>query len=67
MDETNEVVLLVDTGAAGLSLKDKNWKVRNMTDLMMIGLGTKQRTRAALVVFDELQAGSFEMKNPVVA
>ncbi len=67
MNENSEVVLLVDTGAAGLSLKDKNWKARNMTDLTMIGLGTKQRTRAALVVFEELQAGQFKMKNPVVA
>ena len=67
IDEKKEVVLLMDTGAAGLSLKDKNWKARSMTDLMIIGLGARQKTKAALVVFDELKAGMFEMKNPVAA
>lgn len=67
IDENNEVVLLMDTGAAGLSLKDRNWKARRTTDLAMIGLGAKQRTRAALVVFDEFTAGRFRMKNPVAA
>ena len=67
IDESNEVVLLMDTGASGLSLKDRNWKARSMTDLMMIGLGIKQRTRAALVVFDQFTAGKFQMKNPVAA
>jgi tetratricopeptide (TPR) repeat protein len=67
INENNEVVLLMDTGASGLSLKDKNWKARSMTDLMMIGLGVKQRTKAALVVFEEFSAGKFRMKNPVAA
>jgi hypothetical protein len=67
IDENNEVVLLMDTGAAGLSLKDRNWKARSTTDLTMIGLGAKQRTRAALMVFNEFKAGKFRMKNPVAA
>ena len=67
IDGENEVVLLVDTGAAGLSLKDKNWKARTTTDIAMIGLGAKQRTRASLMIFDQLSAGAFKIKNPVAA
>lgn len=67
IDQTNDVELLLDTGASGLSLKDKNWKARNATDFMMIGLGAKQRTRAALVVFDQFSSGKFMIKNPVAA
>ena len=67
IDEKQNVVLLMDTGAAGLSLKDKKWKGRSTTDFMMIGLGTKQRTRAALTVFDEFASGKFRIKNPVAA
>jgi hypothetical protein len=67
IDGKNEVVLLVDTGAAGLSLKDQNWKARNTTDISLIGLGSKQRTRASLMIFERLSAGAFHIKNPVAA
>jgi len=61
-----DVMLLVDTGAAGLSLKDKKFKGKEASNLTMLGLGA-QRTRAALVVFDQFKAGIFQMKNPVAA
>ncbi len=67
IDKQNDVVLLLDTGAAGLSLKDRNWKARNATDFAMIGLGSKQRARGALVVFDHFSAGRFQVENPVAA
>src|SRR5262249_42856065 len=64
INQNQEVLLLVDTGAAGLSLKDKNWHARNATNMTLIGLGVKQRTRASLVVFDQFSAGMFQMRNP---
>jgi|GEM_PF-2368439 len=67
INENKDVLLLVDTGAAGLSLKDKKWKGREATNLTMIGLGARQRTRASLVVFEQFRAGMFQMKNPVAA
>jgi tetratricopeptide (TPR) repeat protein len=67
IDNKPDVVLLMDTGAAGLSLKDKSWRARNTTDFLMIGLGTKQQTRASLMVFNEFSSGGFRIKNPVAA
>jgi hypothetical protein len=67
INQNQEVLLLVDTGAAGLSLKDKKWKARNAANMTMIGLGVKQRTRASLVVFDQFSAGMFQLRNPVAA
>ena len=67
IDGKKSVTLLVDTGAAGLSLKNGDWQPKLTSNLLMIGLGKKQKTEGTRAVFDQFDAGKFEMKNAVVA
>ncbi len=67
IDGKKNVRLLVDTGAAGLSLENGNWQPKLTSNLLMIGLGKEQKTEGTRAVFDQFEAGKFGLKNPVVA
>ncbi len=67
MDGKKTVTLLVDTGAAGLSLENGNWQPKLTSNLLMIGLGKVQKTEGMRGVFDQFEAGKFGLRNPVAA
>jgi gag-polyprotein putative aspartyl protease len=61
------IALLVDTGAAGISLEKADWQPKISSDLLMIGVGKTQKTAGQRAVFNAFSAGSFEIRNPVAA
>lgn len=62
---TEKVSLLLDTGAGGMTLKEKDWRPQLTSDMMMIGIGKKQTSRSTRLVLNTFQAGKYELKNPV--
>lgn len=62
-----KVSLLLDTGAGGMTLKERNWQPQLTTDMMMLGIGKKQASRSLRMVLNHFQAGRYELKNPVAA
>lgn len=67
VDGATNVKLLVDTGAAGLSLEEKDWRPQLISDLMMIGFGRDKISYGKRVVFDQFSAGNFSLRNAVAA
>lgn len=67
INDRKKVLLMVDTGSGGLTLKEKNWQTQVKTDLLMFGIGKDPVTKGSRVVFTDFQAGRFSMKNPVAA
>lgn len=64
---SEKVSLLLDTGAGGITLKEKDWRPQLTTDVMMLGLGKKQRSPGLRLVLNQFQAGRFELKNPIAS
>jgi hypothetical protein len=62
-----KVKLLVDTGASGLSLPDREWEPKITSQLRMVGLGKKAVSSGKILVLDQFHAGPFSLLNPVVA
>lgn len=67
LNEKEPLNLLVDTGAAGISLEKKDWGPKITSDLLMIGLGKDQKSAGQRVVFDTFSTGAFQIRNPVAA
>jgi tetratricopeptide (TPR) repeat protein len=67
INDKQDVKLLVDTGASGLSLVDRDWNPKVVSDLAMVGLGKEQISRGKIVVFDQLTVGNFVLQNAVAA
>lgn len=62
-----KVKLLLDTGASGLSLLDREWDPKVTSQLQMLGLGKQAVSRGKILVLDQFHAGPFSLLNPVVA
>jgi hypothetical protein len=62
-----DVSLLLDTGAGGITLRDRDWTPKVVTDLIMFGLGKKQVSAGKRLVLDHFESGSFSVDNPVAA
>lgn len=67
INSTEKVSLLLDTGAGGMTLKDRDWQTQLTTDVMMLGVGKKQASRSLRLVLNHFQAGRYELKNPVAS
>jgi tetratricopeptide (TPR) repeat protein len=65
--DEKKVKLLVDSGAAGLSLEDRDWEPQLVSELMMIGFGQDKISYGKRVVFDRFSAGNFSLQNAVAA
>lgn len=67
VDQEESLKFLVDTGAAGMALPNKEWSPKVISSLVMLGLGKQSTTPGSLVVFDRFASGSFQMGNVVAA
>ena len=67
IDGGKKIPLLVDTGAGGLTLKNKKWNPQIKSDLLLFGIGKKPATKATKVVFTQFNSGRFNVKNPVAS
>ncbi|HET6268043.1 MAG TPA: hypothetical protein VFG11_10030 [Acidobacteriota bacterium] len=67
VNDKQDIKLLVDTGASGLSLVDRDWSPKVVSDLAMVGLGREQISQGKIIVFDRLIVGNFALQNAVAA
>ena len=67
LNEKDKLNLMVDTGASGLTVQDKEWQPKISSELMMTGLGKSNVSKAKHAVFDVLSCNQVLVKNPVVA
>ncbi len=67
IDGGKKIPLLVDTGAGGLTLKNKKWNPQIQSDLLLFGIGKKPATKGTKVVFTQFNSGRFNVKNPVAS
>ncbi len=67
IDGGKKIPLLVDTGAGGLTLKNKKWDPQIKTDLLLFGIGKKPVTKGTKAVFTQFNSGRFNIKNPVAS
>lgn len=67
VNHKQKVKLLVDTGASGLSLLDREWEPKITSTLRMVGLGKQAVSAGKILVLDQFNAGPFSLENPVVA
>jgi hypothetical protein len=61
------VSLLLDTGAGGMTLREKDWHPQLTSDVMTIGIGKKQTSRSTRLVLNTFEAGHYQLKNPVAS
>jgi hypothetical protein len=67
IDGEKKIPLLVDTGAGGLTLKNKKWNPQVQSDLLLFGIGKKPVNKGTKAVLTQFNSGRFNVKNPVAS
>ena len=67
IDGKKKIPLMIDTGAGGLTLKNKKWNPQITTDLLLFGIGKKPATKGTKVVLTKFDSGRFNIKNPTAS